>query len=255
MRRIVPLIMAAVMGCSSYHYMRTDDLVSNPDYTKAYVAEIPEEQGVLRMREFAQNTPVEESYVYTGGRFYEVGSMCYASDDVGGFPGMVILLDEGRIKELIRKNDDMTLYHFHNTMNEAVRMSFRMLELETGTPLTPFDMAVLLRAHLRDVPYPSSVDLKNMVALSNEFYKEHPEGRITFKVVSYMGVVEYRLNEEGRRLYDSIDDVTDDKMLEWTGLTGLAQKSFPQSFLGGFRFYQAALRVGDGIEVSFSPFD
>jgi hypothetical protein len=178
--------------------VHSKEMVVNQDSRKHFVIELDEVDGVKGLRKLISSSPYEEAYIYTpeAGLWFECGmnERIVRSSDVLGV-ATAVGINEDVFLQAASGFDELIVYHFHPLPYKILTETVRMSNWEMRGYLHFENAAV--RA------MPKYDDLETMVAKSNEFYKLKPEGRISFKICSEIGITKYWLSEAGKAYFFS----------------------------------------------------
>ena len=155
--------------------LRINDSVT---YRTATIAD--EQTGIEDLKDLCQNALKEEYWVFIPDQnlWLETG-LCEKTESVE--------IDLPFFEDLIRKNDNVSVYHIH------LKRYLESLE-EKGLGKTPESWLIV----------PSFEDVALMIYFSSMFYKEHPEGNISWFICSPLGRTEYSMTEKGVEYYSKI---------------------------------------------------
>lgn len=137
-----------------------------------------EAQGEAQMRALCAAPDFEEIWAYVPGEklWIELGCCERATKD-GNYIGIEVY-----VYRLLKKYDDLALYHIH-PKTAFIRDTYHA------------DKRLIKTV---EEALPSAQDINAAELLSRRFWAEHPQGRITWRIVSRHGVTTYGLTPAGR---------------------------------------------------------
>jgi len=172
-------------------------VVNNRNKFKTVIFE-NEVEGVSEMRKLIASSQIEESWAYLPQRekWIEIGHNEETERKIDKRYITKAKLDVQLLDELMSKNHNMVLYHFHPSHSLSLEDKIRKRE-EGGSPMNDREIERERIKLLIKSAYPSRSDLLNMIGNTMEFFERNSEGNITFKVCSHYGITEYYLTDEG----------------------------------------------------------
>lgn len=137
-----------------------------------------EAAGEQQMRALCVKPDFEEIWAYLPGQklWIELGCCERATKD-GNYIGIEVY-----VYGLLKKYDDLAIYHIHPKtafIRETYHADKRLIKTV-------------------EEALPSAEDINAAELLSRRFWAEHPQGRITWRIVSRHGVTDYGLTPAGR---------------------------------------------------------
>jgi len=189
--------------------LNLDSLVINTTDTIRTVIQKDESEGIKDLQSIIANAVYEEAWAYTpsDSTWHETGisqlikNRIIRLDDsneliiVKPEPSASLVRISDHIKTLFKLYDEIVDYHLHPLPDQEIKDE---AESDNAEDLqTAREKLYVTKAR------PSYLDLLSMIALSHDFYTENPDGNISFKIASPLGITEYSLTEKGRNIPDS----------------------------------------------------
>ncbi len=147
---------------------------SSPEFRT--FARLSEAEGVAQLRALIPGADYEEIWAFLPGeqRWIELGC-CERQTQRGNYVGL-----EGHVLKLMAARPNLTIYHIH-TPTHFIRENYH----QNRRLLKEVEEAV-----------PSATDMATMIKLSRQHHAMHPQGRMTWRIVSRHGVTTYGLTPE-----------------------------------------------------------
>ena len=179
-------------------YNVIDKLVVNNRNKFRTVIYESEAEGIADMRKLITNSQTEESWAFLPNqeKWIEIGYNEEAEKKVDKRYITKAKLDIQLLDELMSKNNNMALYHFHPSHSLSLEEKIKKRE-EDGLPMNHREIERERVRLLIKSAYPSRSDLLNMIGNSTEFFERNADGNITFKICSHYGITEYHLTDKG----------------------------------------------------------
>ncbi len=195
-------------------------LVNNRNSFKTVIYK-SEEEGISEMRKLISSSQIEESWAYLPHlrKWIEIGHNEEAEKKVDKRYITKTLLDIQLLDELMSKNNNMVLYHFHPSYCLSLEDKIKKRE-EDGLPMNDSEIEKERERLLIKSAYPSRSDLLNMIGNSTEFFERNADGNITFKICSHYGITEYYLTDKGMTYLYA--DNTLEQIIRITGISSSA---------------------------------
>ena len=143
-----------------------------------------EQAGIKNLRGLCLNASVEEHWVFLPDEdlWLEI-----SYDEAPGSAE----IDLDFLEDLIKKHENLAIYHIH------LRSYLKSLKERGYSAINETWLAI-----------PSFEDIALMVYFTSHFHTYHPEGKISWKICSPLGLTEYSLTDEGIAHYDRINNDT-----------------------------------------------
>ncbi|MBW2982069.1 hypothetical protein KY343_04265 [Candidatus Woesearchaeota archaeon] len=206
---LMPVINLSKSKMQSKQVVQLENLVVNISDDKKYEVQKNEEEGIQDIRKLIKTSDLEEGWVYLPEKelWFET-RIKQRIEESNGLMHRRLKSDIGLCTKLMKENNTLISYHFHLGRYEE---ELREYENRLSNPLLKegFKASVIAMKTI-----PSSKDLYFMIMLSLVCNKENPNGKISSKVCSPEGIVEYSLTEEGKRYFREKDVYETKKIIE-----------------------------------------
>ena len=180
---------------------RLDSLVVNPDDNYRIIVKKSETDGLKDLQSLVSNAAYAEIWMYTpeNSTWFEVGiSASNRRLNPDGFyivsrePSPSMSQASDYVSELMRTYDELVMYHIFPLVEQEV------VELAgSNDPATIREARKTLQV-IKALP--SKSVLGSMVSLASKFYPERPSGKLSFRMITPLGIVEYDFTEKGKDL-------------------------------------------------------
>ncbi len=162
-----------------------------------------EEEGVVDLQRLVTQSQYEEAWVYVPAekKWIEVGQQEYNSRK-GNVRTQSVEFDAPTMNMLIAQYDKIVFYHIHPyTLLDLKKDQEEGIHGLTMVPKPKVLERIAQNVNGGQGVFPSAHDLAEMVTRSRDFYRHHPTGDISFKIVSSFGVTEYEVTDKGHELF------------------------------------------------------
>jgi len=195
------------------------NLVVNNSTDYINVVEKNEEEGVRDLRQLAENSQLEESWVYLPLEtlWVEIGKTSFPLEiivknkEIIGYQERVENYT-GIVFKLMQAHWTLVHYHIHIKKSGVVKEGIDYIV--DGLKISDSSLLEIENLVSSATALPSALDIRNMVVHSDAYYTLNSRGQISHKVVSGYGVTEYTVTEEGRRFFSGRDVPFVDKYTE-----------------------------------------
>lgn len=183
-----------------------EGLIVNNFNNSRIIVQKSEQEGISDLQALANEADFEESWAYIAGenKWVEIGLTAMGFDiDLNSDDSIVyaaetpssqsVIIDMEQVSRLIDRYDNITLYHIHPLNQDTFD--------ELARDVDPAELSVF-RDYVNVVyAIPSPEDNTNMSQIASEFYQQHPNGKIVFKICSPLGVTQAEFTEQGIEIF------------------------------------------------------
>lgn len=170
----------------------TDKLTVNRENLERRITFIDEKEGIKQLQKLVTETEYEESWIFDkkNNIWIEIGynESGWRKDSLGTYNK--VSLDTAYISKIIKKTENIIFYHIHPIKNypenNSIDSSIAKITKKYGTKLLAYHMSA----------FPSTNDILTMIKIQEGYYKNNKNGCITHKIVSYLGVTEYKITRK-----------------------------------------------------------
>ena len=182
-----------------------------------------EERGVIDLMELADNSVLEDSWVYLPQHnlWIEIGkeeNLKVLENREKNMPSPYLnghYQDLEYLDRIVKKNNEAHIYHIHPGGKEFV-YTVMQKEEKRGIKFLPNKENYQSRFLELCKNYnfsPSIQDFYSMVSTSLHSFEVNDKCKVIFRVVSMNGIVEYKLTDEGKALFKRVDYAERDEKL------------------------------------------
>lgn len=241
-----------------------DSLAVNPLNTYRMVSRKDEAAGIADMRrDLGQAFDEAWAYLPQAQKWVEIGVDEQPTVRVGVDEHFIRYrarhaLDWEFVEGILRKNNDVALYHTRPVPSYVIRDGVEtLLEKYQLEPDDTTAMEVARESLYITAALPSPNDLKNMAERTLASLRLNPRAQVAFKISSPLGITEYGLTPEGvtfcrrkpRAARTLLEDVVSGVRV---AATVVAQGTPEERIREGMRFMMAD--TGNRLRVSFIPY-
>jgi len=174
-----------------------------------------EEEGTKDIKELVGTSEIEEAWAYLppSQKWIEIGiegttktQFRYDNNLKKITKGYInTKIDSANLEKILKEYDDLIIFHFHpeSFSSEAITVLKEAYQKEELTNET-YIQQMLLYEFLNCIP--SIDDITTMIITSRAFYLLHPHGNTRHKVISKIGIAEYKLTSKGIKEYTSMSN-------------------------------------------------